>query len=149
MKIRQCEQRDWEAVKNIYNLSKPDEMRGSVDLCALIPLEEDESNLKLFKNSQIYVVEEDKRIFGFGGNKGNYISWLFVHPDHRRKGVGQMILNLILGELSGEIRLNVAKNNMAAQSLYEKNGFIIERVFTGNYHGFPSQAMTLLLNKSS
>jgi|APSaa5957512576_1039674.scaffolds.fasta_scaffold163624_1 ribosomal protein S18 acetylase RimI-like enzyme len=149
MKIRPYKNQDWEAVNKIYNLAKPDEMKGSVDLRALIPLEDDKNNLKLFHDSRIIVVEERELILGFGGYRLNYISWLFVHPDHRRKGVGQMLLNQVLSRLAGTIKLNVAKNNIAAKKLYEKHGFKIEREFVGNFNGFESQAMTLILEKSS
>ncbi len=149
MKIRFYKETDWENVKDIYNLSKPDEMRGSVDLRALIPLEEDSNNLKLFHDSQIFVIEEDKTIIGFGGNKGNYISWLFVHQNHRRKGVAKAILQQILSQLTGTIKINVGKNNMAGRALYKKSGFKIEREFIGNFNGYKSQAMTLSLEKTS
>ncbi len=147
MRLRFYKDTDWGNVKDIYNLSKPDEMRGSVDLRALIPLEEDGNNLKLFHDSIIFVVEENETILGFGGNKGNYISWLFVHPNHRRKGVAKTILQQILSQLTGTIKLNVAKNNMAAKTFYKKFGFKIEREFMGNYNGYQSQAMTLSLEK--
>ncbi len=149
MKIRPYKNDDWNSVKDIYNLSKPDEMRGSVDLKALIPLEKDQSNIDLLNTSDVLVIEEQNEICGFGGNKGNYISWLFVHPDHRRKGIAKKILDQILSSLTGEIRLNVAKHNNAAINLYKEYGFKIEREFQGNYNGYKSQAITLLLIKSS
>ncbi|MCP4355812.1 MAG: GNAT family N-acetyltransferase [Proteobacteria bacterium] len=136
-------------MKDIYNLSKPDEMRGSVDLKALIPLEDDQSNIDLFNKSNVLIIESQNEILGFGGNKDNYISWLFVHPSHRRKGVAITILDQILSSLTGEIRLNVAKYNEAAINLYKKYGFIVERDFQGNYNGYKSQAKTLLLRKNS
>jgi putative acetyltransferase len=80
MNIRQYSDTDWQEVEKIYNLSKPDEMRGSVDLQALIPFKEDSNAIKLFQDSEIIVMEENDKIIGFAGNKGNYISWLFVHP---------------------------------------------------------------------
>jgi ribosomal protein S18 acetylase RimI-like enzyme len=149
MKLRRFDKEDWNKIKNIYNLSKPDEMRGSVDLRALIPIEQDEKGLVLFNESQILVVEENRTILGFGGHKGNYISWLFIHPSHRRRGVAHMILDHILNSLSGNIKLNVGKNNEAAKSLYFKFGFKVEREFTGNFNGYKSEALTLCLHKSS
>jgi hypothetical protein len=68
MKIRPYAKEDWDSVKCIYNLSKPDECRGSVDLRAIIPLEDDEKNLKLFRESNILVVEENYKLIGFAGN---------------------------------------------------------------------------------
>ena len=149
MILREYKDTDWEEVKEIYNLAKPDEMRGSVDLRALILLKDDEKNIELFHDSRIYVIEKDNILLGFGGNKGNCISWLFVHPNHRRKGVAKLIIEQILSQLTGTIKLNVAKNNIAAMALYNKFGFKIEREFEGNYNGYKSQAMTLCLEKKS
>jgi ribosomal protein S18 acetylase RimI-like enzyme len=149
MKLRKFKKDDWNKIKVIYDLSKPDEMRGSVDLRAIIPIEKDENGLILFKESQILVVEEYDTILGFGGYKGNYISWLFIHPSHRRRGVAHMILNHILDQLSGPIKLNVGKYNEAAKSLYFKLGFKVEREFTGNFNGYKSEALTLCLHKTS
>lgn len=87
-------------------------MRGSVDLRALIPLEKDHNMMKLLNDSEIIVVEENNILAGFGGYRGNYISWLFVHPDHRRKGIARIILSHILGKLTGAIKLNAAKHNI-------------------------------------
>ena len=147
MELREFKKEDWNEIKTIYNLSKPDEMRGSVDLRALIPIEKDEKGMKLFNESRILVVVENGSILGFGGHKGNYISWLFVHPAQRRKGVAHMILDRILGQLTGSVKLNVGKRNEAAKSLYFKFGFKIEREFTGNFNGFESEALTLFLDR--
>ena len=149
MKLRRFEKNDWIEIKDIYNLSKPDEMRGSVDLRALVPIENDEKGLRLFNESQILIVEENGTILGFGGHKENYISWLFVHPSHRRKGVAHLILDQIMSKLTGTIKLNVGKHNEAAKSFYFKLGFKIEREFTGNFNGFKSEACTMSLVKIS
>lgn len=147
MRIRQYTDKDWDSVKDIYNISKPDECRGSVDLRAIIPLENDEKNLQLFHDSNIIVMEEDNEVIGFAGNKENYISWMFVEPAHRKKGVAEKLLKEIIKDLKGEIRLNVAKYNTPAINLYKKFGFIIEKEFTGDFNGYESKAMTMILTK--
>jgi ribosomal protein S18 acetylase RimI-like enzyme len=147
MKVRGYTEADWEDVKEIYNLSKVDELKGSVDLRAFIPLERDPRNLRLFRESRIVVVEESETILGFGGSSGTYISWLFVHPRHRRRGVARMILHHILDRLEGTATLNVFKNNRAARALYRQFGFELERDFTGNLNGFRTEAMTLRRDK--
>ncbi len=148
MKVRGYADGDWEAVREIYNLAKVDELKGSVDLRAFIPFEKDPRSLRLFRESRIVVVEEGGTILGFGGNNGDYISWLFVHPHHRRRGVARMILNHILDQLQGTVTLNVFKNNRAARALYDQFGFEIEREFTGNLNGYQTKAMTLRWYKS-
>lgn len=135
MNIRPYADPDWEAVRDIYDLSKPDEMRGSVDITAVIPLDQDTAGLALFRDSVILVASDADQVTGFGGYKGNYIAWLFVHPAHRRKGVARALLKEIMGRLRGAVTLNVGSENHAARKLYAGLGFIIEREFTGRFNG--------------
>ena len=65
MTIRAYHDGDWESVREIYDLSKPDEMRGSVDLRAIIPIADDPKALRLFQESDIIVMEEDGKVLGF------------------------------------------------------------------------------------
>lgn len=143
MKVRSYTDADWNSIQEIYDLSKPDELLGSVDLRAFVPLERDLISLRLFRECRIVVVEEAGEIRGFGGHCGNYISWLFVHPRHRRRGVARTILHHILSQVPGTAKLTVFKNNRAARALYRQFGFEIEREFTGNLNGFQTKAMTL------
>jgi len=145
MDIREYIETDWESVSEIYNLSKVDEMRGSVDLAAIVPFEDDRSALHLFEHSDIIVMEIDSRIVAFAGNRNNYICWLFVHPDYRRKGIARKMLAKILEGLSGTVTLDVATCNSAARSLYESMGFTLAKICIGDFNGYECQAMTLLL----
>lgn len=143
MKIRSYGLSDWETVREIYDLSKPDEMSGSVDLRAILPLGEDPAHLALFDESTILVIEDAGRVVGFGGYRGNYISWLYVHPAHRRKGVARMLVQEMRERLSGTITLNVGRNNSAARRLYETFGFIVDREFTGKFNGHDVRVMRM------
>jgi ribosomal protein S18 acetylase RimI-like enzyme len=143
MEIRPYVSSDWKDVCEIYDLSKPDEMRGSVTVEAVLPLEHDPSMLVLFRDSLIVVAEEADQIIGFGGLKGNYISWLFVHPSHRRQGVARSLLREIMGRIEGTITLNVAAENHPARNLYGGLGFTIARKFIGQYEGHDLAVLTL------
>jgi len=135
MQIRPYCETDWAAVRDIYDLAKPDEMRGVVDESAIPPLETDPDMMALFHNSQILVMENSGRIVGFAGSCGTSITWLFVHPEFRRKGVAQALVREILARLVGTITLNVARTNVAACSLYKSLGFTVEREFVGQFNG--------------
>src|SRR5208283_5564957 len=111
--------KDWVAVREIYDLSKPDELRGLVEASAIPPLESDPEMLVLFRDSQIVVMEDAGRIIGFCGNRGTVITWLFVHPEHRRKGVARALVQGMLARLDGTMTLNVATTNVAACNLYQ------------------------------
>lgn len=126
---------DWPTVRDIYDLTKPDELRGIITSDAIPSLDSDSEMKILFQESQILVMDDDNRIVGFGGNRGNCISWLFVHPDHRRKGVATALVRAITSRLHGPVTLNVATENIAARSLYERLGFRIEREFIGDFKG--------------
>ena len=75
MTIRPYEASDWEAVREIYDLSKPDEMRGGVDIRAIVPLGQDPSGLELFRDSVIFVA--DDAAAHFAGDADEPIAELF------------------------------------------------------------------------
>ena len=135
MQIRSYCDTDWAAVRDIYDLAKPDEMRGVVDASAIPPLEADAGMMTLFQSSQILVLESGGRIVGFGGSRGTSITWLFVHPEYRRKGVARALVLEMLARLVGTVALNVATTNVAAYNLYKRLGFTVEREFLGQFNG--------------
>jgi ribosomal protein S18 acetylase RimI-like enzyme len=134
---------DWESVCLIYDLAKPDELRGSVETSAILPLDADTEMKGLFRDSKIHVAERAGLVLGFVGTRGNFITWLFVHPAHRRQGVATNLLQHVVTRLQGVITLNVARPNQPALRLYERLGFTIEREFAGNFKGREIQAVKL------
>lgn len=141
--IREYEPDDWDSICAIYDIAKPDELKGSADLRAILPLRDDETMQALFRDSRVLVSEADGCVVGFAGNKGNFISWLFVHPDFRRRGVAARLLCEVLRPLRGTVALNVAKNNRPARALYEKNGFLLDNEFVGQWNGYECQVARL------
>jgi ribosomal protein S18 acetylase RimI-like enzyme len=135
MIIRAYTDADWPTVRDIYDLAKPDEMRGVVAADTILPLDSDPEMKTLFRDSQILVMESDDCIIGFGGNQGNHISWLFVHPAHRREGVAMALVRAIMARLDGSVTLNVSTENTAARRLYARLGFTVEREFIGDFKG--------------
>jgi ribosomal protein S18 acetylase RimI-like enzyme len=141
--IRPYIESDWKSVCLVYDMAKPDELRGSVELSAIPPLDADAEMKALFQDSEIHVAEQAGVVLGFVGTRGNFITWLFVHPAYRRQGVAASLLQHVVTGLSGEITLNVAKLNQPALRLYERLGFTIDREFTGNFNGHEIQAVKL------
>jgi len=133
--IRAYVDTDWEQVREIYDLSKPDELKNIVDADTITPLSQDDQMLRYFNESEIMVYEEEGNILGFIGRKGNVVSWLFVHPDHRRKGIGRRLLKDLIHTWKGSLRLNLAKSNQGAMILYTSLGFEVIEEFEGNMYG--------------
>ena len=99
MHLRPFQGEDWDAVCEIYDLSKPDEMRDVVDPQSLLPLVNDEAMTRLFRVSQIVVAEEAARVVGFAGHRGSFITWLFVHPQFRRRGIAKALVHDLIARL--------------------------------------------------
>ncbi len=134
--IRAYRESDFFDVAGIYNLCKPDEFSGEDSPIIPKPLVDDEQMQELFRKSELYVYQKIK-IVGFAGNFGNHITWLFVHPDYRRKYIAKNLVDFILAKLNGEVSLNVARSNIAAIRLYKSLGFELTQEFTGKYQDRP------------
>jgi ribosomal protein S18 acetylase RimI-like enzyme len=143
MRIRRYNIADWNAVCSIYDLAKPDEFRGELELLHIPALNNDTKMKVLFHESEVFVAEQHGQVVGFAGTRGNYISWLFVHPLHRRAGIAKNLIQEAIRGLHGTIELNVAKSNEAASHLYEGLGFVVQREFTGNFNGQKCQVVRL------
>lgn len=77
------------------------------------------------------VAEEDDKVVGFmiyelHKNRLHILNFA-VHPDHRRSGVGNAMINKLLGKLSHErrnrIMLEVRETNLEAQLFFKSIGF--------------------------
>lgn len=147
--IRNYIESDWEKVKQIYDLSKPDEMKGIVDPNEVVSLDKDEKMLQYFKESTIWVYEKEYQLAGFIGLKRNVISWLFVHPDNRRQGIARNLLTRLINECNHPLTLNIVKSNRAAMSLYLKMGFNVSAEFDGEMYGQKIQAVRMIRNISA
>ena len=77
------------------------------------------------------------------GNRGSLITWLFVHPSFRRRGVGTALVKDLLRKLDQPVTLNVALTNGPALSLYQHMGFKVEREFVGDFNGRPCKVARL------
>ena len=147
--IRAYKDTDWSQVSVIYDMAKPDEMKGIVDANAITPLAQDGQMLRYFFDSEVLVYEENERILGFIGRKKNVISWLFVHPEHRRKGIARSLLKELMETYQGPLKLNVAKNNKPAMTLYESLGFEVFEEFEGDMYGNVIPAVRMRLHRDT
>lgn len=149
MIIRDYKPEDWDTICKIFDLAKPDEMRGSCNTNAVLPLTEDKNLIQLFNNSRIIVAALDEEIVGFAGFSGQLISWLFVDPAYYRQGIGKKLLDTVLSYVGEKAYLNVAKYNEPAKTLYFSRGFHIVNEYHGLYNGFEAVALRLALNSKA
>jgi ribosomal protein S18 acetylase RimI-like enzyme len=86
---------------------------------------------------------------GFVGRKGDVVSWLFVHPDHRRRGIGGRLMKRIMDTWEGTLTLKVAQSNQAAIDLYSRLGFEVYEAFEGHMYGHPIPIFRMRLHRGS
>jgi len=136
IRIRKYKTSDWEAISKIHDESRLDELKGTVDLNAFIPLSTVAFTEGLF-GGEILVAEYEQKggseVSGFIGFNKKTIDWLYVSPSHYRKGIGKLLMKSALEKLNGEIRIAVLKNNLPAFELYKKMGFVEERIGAAQY----------------
>jgi ribosomal protein S18 acetylase RimI-like enzyme len=86
--------------------------------------------------SGLLVVEEDGRLIGavmvgYDGHRG-WINYLAVHPDHRRRGLGRLLMASAeqrLAELgSPKVNLQVRAANHEAVAFYTRIGYAVDDV---------------------
>jgi ribosomal protein S18 acetylase RimI-like enzyme len=145
MNLRPYRAEDWLVVCDIYDLGKPEELAGVVTPEAILPLDADSNMRKLFVDSTVTVAELSSRVVGFAGSRGNFITWLFVHPGFRKAGVASALLNELLASLGRPVALNVVSGNVPARTLYGRFGFHVEREFVGDFQGTPCSVAKLRL----
>lgn len=83
------------------------------------------------RNARYVVARSGDRIVGYGGLwlmvDEAHITTFAVHPDHRRRRIGERLLQRLFevaAAMSAEwLTLEVRASNLAAQRLYEKYGF--------------------------
>jgi ribosomal-protein-alanine N-acetyltransferase len=102
-----------------------------------------------------FVAEVEDRIVGYSvasieaRNTGHVIS-VAVSPDTRRRGIGEALTQRLTEELRkigvSLIKLEVERDNIAAQNMYKKLGFGLSHIIKGYYeNGSDALVMTLAL----
>jgi ribosomal protein S18 acetylase RimI-like enzyme len=127
---------DWKAICSIHDRARPDELKGSCDPRAFIPIEQDPEGEEL-KRHRKYVVCDGDRVVGFFAIDGKYVSFLYVDPDYYGQGIGRKLLQ-IATEMIGEGAWTVVLDgNQRAIALYQREGFREVRRFAGDNAGYP------------
>src|SRR5215510_12728994 len=90
--MREYRDADWAAVCVVHDRARPDELRGSCDPRAFVPLATDQDDTASFQRSRKFVACVGEQVVGFVGIDGTYLSWLYVDPAYYRQGIGRRLL---------------------------------------------------------
>ena len=84
-------------------------------------------------------------VVGFAGIDAPYLAWLYVDPDHYRRGIGRTLLRHCLDRLDTDAWTLACGNNTAAIELYLSEGFVVENRFIGENAGYKGPSARLAL----
>ena len=143
--IRDYRPDDWPAICRVHDRARPDELRGSYDARAFIPLAQDPEG-EYIQACVMFVAHQGDDIVGFAGIDDPYLAWLYVDPAHYRRGIGRALLQHCLARLGADAWTQACGNNEAALELYRSEGFVVESRFTGENAGYEGPAARLALD---
>jgi ribosomal protein S18 acetylase RimI-like enzyme len=146
LSIRAYRDDDWLAVCAVHDRARPDELLGSCDPGAFVPLAAEQEGTANFQRSRKFVACLGEQIVGFVGVDGTYLSWLYVDPAYYRQGIGRRLLRLGVALIGPQAWTVALVGNMRAQQLYESEGFQVVRTFESTNAGYPCTCAELALS---
>jgi ribosomal protein S18 acetylase RimI-like enzyme len=140
--VRSYQPADWQSLCQIHNLARPDELVGSCDPRAFVPIENDKE-IEHLKLCQKIVAVSDDRVAGFIGVDDGYIGWLYIHPDFYRQGIGRELLKEGLKLIKEKAWTIALAGNSPAVKLYQSEGFIEVNRYESDNAGYPCTCVRL------
>jgi ribosomal protein S18 acetylase RimI-like enzyme len=147
--IREYCDNDWPMVCAVHDRARPDELRGSCDPRAFVPLAAEQDDTESFQRSRKFVACVGEQVVGFVGIDGTYLSWLYVDPAYYGQGIGRRLLRLGLQLIGPPAWTIVLAGNIRAQRLYESEGFRVVRIYESTNAGYPCTCVQLALSPLS
>ncbi len=140
--IRPYQGADWKTICNIHDRARPDELKGSCDPLAFIPIEDDEE-VNHLKICQKLVATIKDQVVGFIGVDEGYIGWLYIDSDYYGMGIGRKLLQSGLELVSGKAWTIALAENLPALNLYLSEGFLEEIRYESDNAGYPCTCVRL------
>lgn len=113
---------DWPAVCSIYDRARLEELRHIVGFEGYLPLVETYEADGLF-DGRVWVAESDHTVAGFAAVHTNELKWLYVDPDHHRRGIGSALTRHILGQAESPMTIKLIDGNESGHWFCKRMGF--------------------------
>ncbi len=140
--IREYCDEDWRAICRIHDRARPDELRGSCDPRAFVPIEQDKE-VEDLRLAHELVARNGERVVGFVGIDGDCLAWLHVDPEYYEQGIGRALLRKGLAEIGPRAWTIVLDGKEPARHLYESEGFREVLRFDSDNAGYPCRCIRM------
>lgn len=133
--IQEYQPTDWESLAQIHDDARKVELMLAGLEAAFVPLKDAAINEGLFDYS-VRVARIGNEVVGFTAYSEDELAWLYIHPDHMRKGVGKALVKYALeNTCKRPFQIEVMQGNTPAIKLYEAMGFQTSEIVTGSMPG--------------
>lgn len=133
--IRPFEPYDWDRLCAIHDTARLDELRSSGLEAAFLSLAQTAESEGLFAGT-LLVAEREGRVEGFVAFTERELTWLYVHPQAGRQGIGRALLREAIRLCSSSpLSAEVLVGNDGALALYQSEGFHVLRRVDGRLTG--------------
>lgn len=125
MLYRDYRPEDRQAIGAVHDAARKTELRLAGLEEAFLPLEIAGEREGLFAYPGLFVAEDGGRVRGFAACTEEELAWLYVDPEHMRRGIGRGLAEFALARFPGIRTVEVLVGNTPARALYEKEGFCL------------------------
>ncbi|WP_230534616.1 GNAT family N-acetyltransferase [Microvirga roseola] len=132
--IRPYREADWSAIAEAHDQAREQELRLSVGVHAFRSLAETADSEGLFAG-ELWVAEIKGGVAGFVAIDTPEITWLYVHPERQRAGIGRLLLRHAVSRINGRVLISALDGNVPALQLYASEGFLIKETKDGHLQG--------------
>ena len=135
MIIQPYEPKYWEGIQAVHDPARMQELTLAGLEAAFLPLSVAAEREDLF-DYDLYIALEGEQVLGFVAYTEEELAWLYVHPDHQRRGVGSALARFAVERMTAETKdVEVLFGNEPARRLYQSLGFIKETIVHGRMPG--------------
>jgi len=145
--VRDYSDADWLAVCCVHDNARPIEISSFAPTESVEPMSEVARADGFFASKQ-YVACVNEQVVGFICIEDEELTWLYVHPDFHRQGIGRSLVEHVCPQLGQNGYVLTVLENTAAVKFYEQLGFTICAVFPGAYKSYPCTCVRLALPAS-
>ena len=133
--IRKYEMSDWDAIERVHDRARKVELHLAGLDEAFLPLKIAAEREDLFDYPGLFVAEMEGEVVGFAACNEEELAWVYVLPEHFRKGVGRALSKYALEAFPGIDSIEALKGNEPARGLYESLGFEVKGIIHGRMPG--------------
>lgn len=135
VEIRAYQPRDWEKLCEIHDAARKIELANAGLDAAFLPLAIAAEKEKLFEY-ELHVAGQDGCVVGFVAYHEDEIAWLYVAPEAMRRGIGHRLVSYVVANTTVRpLLVEVLCGNEPAKALYEKCGFTLKEIASGQMPG--------------